>query len=390
VGDTSTNLALPSTTVSDQALLAAGLGVSGRTANQPFTHVASGNGVSTDATGETAKPKQLLQIAANRVGSQTYSQQNSTTGDESQSAVTAQKHNGNLPDSNISTIQASGVLAGTVHATVPSFNSAPVVNQSVARAANGKIESTDSTSAAGLNQFATDYVKPQSGSGQDAPAGDQSQNGASSHEQSTTPSQTNLATNSVVAILPAQNASTLSLVQSAPLHTGVTASVAKNSDAAAFASPTVTQASPVINTAKLIQSMGQSEMRVGMRSSEFGNISISTTVNKDTVLARISLDHGDLAKALAAQLPEMQARLGGNRPMDVRIDMSGTATGQGTGTSGNMSGGTSDQSSAGKQQSVYPASSYSDNRAVERQLYPVAAAAAAGSGSLNARLDIRV
>jgi hypothetical protein len=199
-----------------------------------------------------------------------------------------------------------------------------------------------------------------------------------------------LATNSVVAILPAQNASTLSLVQSAPLHTGVTASVAKNSDAAAFASPTVTQASPVINTAKLIQSMGQSEMRVGMRSSEFGNISISTTVNKDTVLARISLDHGDLAKALAAQLPEMQARLGGNRPMDVRIDMSGTATGQGTGTSGNMSGGTSDQSSAGKQQSVYPASSYSDNRAVERQLYPVAAAAAAGSGSLNARLDIRV
>jgi hypothetical protein len=152
----------------------------------------------------------------------------------------------------------------------------------------------------------------------------------------------------------------------------------------------VTLASPVINSAKLIQSIGQSEMRVGMRSTEFGNISISTTANKDVISAQISLDHGELAKALAAQLPEMQARLGGNRPMDVRIDMSGVATGYGAGTSGNMSNGASDQSSTGKQQSPYTASSYSSNSIVERQSFAAAAGTTTRSDSLNARLDIRV
>jgi hypothetical protein len=127
-----------------------------------------------------------------------------------------------------------------------------------------------------------------------------------------------------------------------------------------------------------------------MRSNEFGNISISTSTNKDVISAQISLDHGELAKALAAQLPEMQARLGGNQPMDVRIDMHGTATGQGTGTSGGMSNGASDQSSAGKQQSAYTASSYSDNSVVERQRFPAVAGLTTGYDSLNARLDIRV
>ena len=110
------------------------------------------------------------------------------------------------------------------------------------------------------------------------------------------------------------------------------------------------QALPAINTAKLIQSMGQSEMRVGMRSNDFGNISISTSATRDLISAQISLDHGELARTLAAHLPEMQARLGGNQAMDVRIDMNGQRAEQSAGTSAGMSNGSADQSRGDRQQ----------------------------------------
>jgi hypothetical protein len=294
----------------------------------------------------------------------------------------------------VSPIQPSRGFPGAVHASVSSFNSVLGAKQPVVASANGKDESKDATNdAAGLKQhvrLASDHAESQKSPQQDAPAGDQSQIGASSQAQSATLSQTSSTANSVVATFQAQNTPTASLASSASTHADVAASAAKLPEAAASTSAAVAQPTPVINTAKLIQSIGQSEMRVGMRSNEFGNISISTTANKDVISAQISLDHGELAKALAAQLPEMQARLGGNQPMDVRIDMNGASTGHGTGTSGSMSNGTSDQSSTGKQQSAYTASSYSDNSVVEKQLFPVAAATATGYGNLNARLDIRI
>jgi hypothetical protein len=135
--------------------------------------------------------------------------------------------------------------------------------------------------------------------------------------------------------------------------------------------------------------MGQSEMRVGMRSNEFGNISISTSATRDSVSAQISLDHAELAKELAAHLPEIQARLGSNQQVNVRIDTTGGMTGQGTGTSGGMSNGSSEQSRGGRQQSSDAASSYASNIAAERQMPTATAAATAGYGRLNDRLDIR-
>jgi hypothetical protein len=146
---------------------------------------------------------------------------------------------------------------------------------------------------------------------------------------------------------------------------------------------------PVINTAKLIQSMGQSEMRVGMRSTEFGNISISTSSTRDLISAQISLDHGELARTLAAHLPEIQARLGGNQPADVRIDMNGASAGQ-TGTAGGMYNGSADQSRGGRHQVGNADSSSSGNRLDGQQLSPVASATATSGGGVSARLDIRV
>jgi hypothetical protein len=145
---------------------------------------------------------------------------------------------------------------------------------------------------------------------------------------------------------------------------------------------------PIINTAKLIQSMGQSEMRVGMRSNDFGNISISTSTTRDLISAQISLDHGELARTLAAHLPELQARWGGNQAMDVRIDMNGQATAHGTGTSPGTSNGSADGSRGERQQKGGGGSSQSDGGFAGQ----VSAIAAAGlpPGEGDARLDIRV
>jgi hypothetical protein len=135
-----------------------------------------------------------------------------------------------------------------------------------------------------------------------------------------------------------------------------------------------------------MQTVGQSEMRVGMRSSDFGNISISTSATRDAISAQISLDHGELARALAAHVPEMQARLGGNQAMDVRIDMNGQATGQGSTTSSGMST-ASGEGSRGEQQ---PRSNAGPAQQNEKVSVTATAAMPHAEAALNARLDVRV
>jgi len=204
------------------------------------------------------------------------------------------------------------------------------------------------------------------------------------------PVQADFTVHTVAAAVPQQSAAVASAAVSAQTHAGVTGSAMKATDSAATTASATPQAQPVINSAKLIQSVGQSEMRVGMRSSEFGNISISTSTTRDSISTQISLDHGELAKELAAHLPEIQARLGGDQAANVRIDTNGGMAGQGTGTSGSTSNGSADESRGGRQQSNNAASSYASNSVVERQASSAASAATTGYGSIDARLDIRV
>ena len=66
---------------------------------------------------------------------------------------------------------------------------------------------------------------------------------------------------------------------------------------------------PAINTAKLIQGMSQSEVRVGVLSREFGNIDIRTSVERHQFTAQISVEHNEMAKSLALELPSLYSRL---------------------------------------------------------------------------------
>jgi hypothetical protein len=292
-----------------------------------------------------------------------------------------------------SLIPPSGGSAATVLTTGPSSHSASTDTS----AAIGKDGSNNATNdATGLKhheQSTSDQTGTQAGSQGAASSGDQSQGGASSQGQSAVVAPVNFTNHAAAVLSSVQDTAAGSPAPSASTLAGATASAAKAPENAASASAAQAQALPVINTAKLIQSMGQSEMRVGMHSNEFGSISISTSSTRDSISAQISLDHGELAKVLAAHLPEMQAKFGGHRAMDVRIDMNGERSGQGTGTSGSMSNGSagqSGQSHEGRQQSGNAVPSYAGGSVVESQLSPVAATPAAGYGRLDARLDITV
>lgn len=89
-------------------------------------------------------------------------------------------------------------------------------------------------------------------------------------------------------------------------------------------------ASSGINTAKLIQSMGGSEMSVGMHSAEFGDISIHTTISQQQMVTQISLNHNDLSQAISAHVATVQAKLGDDYGLHASI----TINNQGTPLSG--------------------------------------------------------
>lgn len=288
--------------------------------------------------------------------------------------------------------RAGDGLAGTNRASVSN------AEQSVTSAASGKTESKDSnkdstSDATGSKKHAEitgEESSTQTGAQRTTPSADQSQSDASLRGQNAVPVQMNVANHPAAALIQAQGTVSAASMQGASQHAGVASVAARSPLASASVPDGVPQAAPAINTAKLISTMGQSEMRVGMRSEEFGNISISTTASKDAITAQISLDHGELAKIISTQLPEMQARLGSSQTVNVRIDMNSTATGQGADTSGSMANSSYDQSRGGGQQSRSAAASYISNNTVDSQLSPVVATATTGYVSGNTRIDIRV
>ena len=82
-----------------------------------------------------------------------------------------------------------------------------------------------------------------------------------------------------------------------------------------------------VNTARVIQSMSESEMRVGMRSTEFGDISIRTAVAQQQMVAQITVDHGDLGRAIALHAPAAQTKLGEDFGLHASIEVTQSGTG---------------------------------------------------------------
>jgi hypothetical protein len=286
--------------------------------------------------------------------------------------------------------QPSGQLNMSQTVT-PNLNATPVSKPVSTAASDSKPETKDSASdTAGLKQHSLstqDQAGTQTGS-QTTTSSDQTQGTTTSQVPSTVPAEMNITNHAVASATHAQD-----VVSNVPAAVGTSTAreagiAAKTPEAAGTASAAAAAAPmpPAVNTAKLIQSVGQSEMRVGMRSNEFGNISINTSATKELLSAQISLDHGELAKTLATHLPEMQTRLGNNQAVDVRIDMNG----QGTGTSSGMSNSSSDHSRDNRSQAGSAASAFSRAGLGEPTSSLSGAVMTAGEGGTSSRLDITV
>ena len=60
---------------------------------------------------------------------------------------------------------------------------------------------------------------------------------------------------------------------------------------------------------KILQRTGQSELRVGIQAGEFGTVDIRTSMSRNQVTAEIAVEHGELGRMLAAELPSLQSKL---------------------------------------------------------------------------------
>ena len=174
----------------------------------------------------------------------------------------------------------------------------------------------------------------------------------------------------------AQTTSTSVASDEAPARTSASRNVPSEAANAALAA-----GSSAINSARVIQSMNETEMRVGMRSTEFGDISIRTMVTQQQMQTQISVDHSELVSALTAHIPAVQAKLGADYGLHASIEVS-----QG----GASFAGNQEQSSQREYKPSTPftqmdlsASSTETDRVTTRS---VVAAAAIAEGS---RLDIR-
>lgn len=134
-----------------------------------------------------------------------------------------------------------------------------------------------------------------------------------------------------------------------------------------------------INAAKLIQTLSDTEMRVGMHSAEFGNISIRTTVSQQQMLAQISLDHGALSQAISGHISSMQTKLGNDYGLQTLIQVNH----QGASTSGEQG------SSPQREQRAFASSGRTANVAISAELDVGMSSGMLANADDGYRLDIR-
>jgi hypothetical protein len=130
-----------------------------------------------------------------------------------------------------------------------------------------------------------------------------------------------------------------------------------------------------IATAKLVQSANGSEFHVGMQTQEFGNIDIRTSVARHMFSAQISVEHGDMAKSLSAQLPGLYHRLADQQVAVGNIVIQGQSLGTSSGLAQDA-----------QRQNAQPAQADSTAKS---EVEPVLPAITGGIDSAG-RLDIRI
>jgi len=72
---------------------------------------------------------------------------------------------------------------------------------------------------------------------------------------------------------------------------------------------TVVYPTSPVQSAKLVERIGEAELRLGIRAGEFGSVDIRTSMVRNQFSAEISVERGELGRVMAAELPSLQSRL---------------------------------------------------------------------------------
>jgi len=149
-----------------------------------------------------------------------------------------------------------------------------------------------------------------------------------------------------------------------------------------------------INTAKLMQTMGESEMRVGMHSAEFGDISIRTSIVEKQMVTQISLDHAALSQAISSHVASVQSKLGDDFGLHASIEVhnlgSSLSSSTGSGNAGTAGAGSGDAGQFSQRQQRGSGSSAAFGSADPSTAEEAGVSLAAFATSRNEnRLDIR-
>jgi hypothetical protein len=145
--------------------------------------------------------------------------------------------------------------------------------------------------------------------------------------------------------------------------------------------PSVAYPTSMVQSAKLVERIGEAELRLGIRSGEFGSVDIRTSMIRNQFTAEISVERGELGRVMAAELPGLQSRLAEQRVPVTSITLQNHA---------------GDPSTASEQQKprdghqLYAASSGSGREESGRQEGPISAALAVKKSSAASRLDIHM
>jgi hypothetical protein len=196
---------------------------------------------------------------------------------------------------------------------LPDLNAGNATTVAVGTSGNGnQIKGSDSGNEKNPSDGSTTSKISSSQNGTPTPS---AQSGGTTQHAQLDAAQISAMTAKVADASPLQTAPVHVAAQQQPIISGATdrqphsAEIAGSTLPAAADGPETAGTSGV-NTAKLIQTLSETQMQVGMHSAEFGDISIRTAVSEQQMVAQITVDHGDLGRAIALHAPAAQIKLG--------------------------------------------------------------------------------
>ncbi len=147
------------------------------------------------------------------------------------------------------------------------------------------------------------------------------------------PVSANAGHNAAPAIAPTVNHSSAEVATSAPVllseRSGPPlASTGSSREANAPRAEVPDPPSPTLTHARLMQTMGGSQMQVNLSTEEFGRVSVRAGYSRDALTAQITLDNAQLGTAISAHLPGAEQKLAGDHGLRTAITVNTSTANQ--------------------------------------------------------------